>query len=325
MGVYANGYYNELKKAQDTAIAEYGSNSSVTFLTFYSALLSSFEWKGKVFEDIPYYLPEEFLTNWGNMAYFIDDDGNKRVFPSYPAGEYLENGLYSKYVIIAKNGKNWYRNLEDIELCFCNSIRIPSIVFAKHYADKATYAYSAVDTSLYRAMLPVILETENPEDFSEIAELLEKREYLKVFKAVQSSKFKDKNITATQIFDSSKTDILSLWDVAERYRNLYNTLIGISNVNIQKRERLTENESESNREASIFTMYDDEYKERKNFVERVKKHFNDDIDVLPNRTTSNIFEVIQTPEEKARFAEIEMTRGAGNVQNVDTGSDNNEG
>ena len=300
MGVYANGYYNELKKAQDTAIAEYGSNSSVTFLTFYSALLSSFEWKGKVFDDIPYYLPEEFLTNWGNMAYFIDDDGNKRVFPSYPSGEYLENGLYSKYVIIAKNGKNWYRNIEDIELCFCNSIRIPSVVFAKHYSDKASYAYSAVDTALYRAMLPVILETENPEDFSEIAQLLEKREYLKVFKAVQSSKFKDKN-------------------------NLYNTTIGISNVNIQKRERLTENESESNREASIFTMYDDMYKERKNFVERVKKHFGDDIDVLPNRTASNIFEIVQDPEDKARIAEIEMTRGAGNVQNVDTGSDYNEG
>lgn len=319
--VYSNAYFDKLQEISANVTRENGATASATWFQFYMAVLSSGKWGGELPADCWPYMPEEFLINWGKVAAFKDDDGYFKIYPCYGCGELLENGFYKQYTIIAKNGKMWYRDIEDIEICLDNSSHMAPIFLIGEYAKKSGYAYAAVDTALQRAMLPIILEAPNASDITSIVDMIEKGETLKVMKVLQSSKFANGEIKVTQPFDSPKSDVISLWDITVRYRNLFYNLFGFNAIDIVKNERLTERESRGNDEIIIYTFAQDRYDCRIDFIDRVEKHFGIELEYEIKRNVNTMFEML--PELKD--AQIENIAQEGEKENdTDNGTENTD-
>ena len=296
--VYSNAYFEAMRKESASVEREVGATKSAIWFQFYMAVLGSGRWGGELPKDCWQHQPEEYLINWGKIAAFKDDEGEFQLFPCYGCGELLKNGFYSRYAIIAKNGKMWYRNAEDIEICLDNSSQIAPIWLIGEYGEKTGYAYAAVDTALQRAMLPLVFECQDESDVATITDFIDKGESLKVAKVLQSSKFSSGQINVTQPFDNGKNDVLSLWDVTIRYRNVFYNLFGFNAVDILKKERLTERESEGNDEITMYSFAQDRYDCRMDFIDRVEKKFGVSLEYKLNRKVSTLSQMDEELKEE---------------------------
>lgn len=305
MGVFENIYTGKIQAKYNEVFTATQASDTLMYRLFYNAITNSFTWKGMP-DNIPNFLPEENLYWWGQMAGFMDGDEFK-MFPCYMGGEYLENGLYSDYVIIAKNGKSWIKKREDIELCFNNRDRLPSTYAVFDFSDRASFALRAVDVELERVILPKIIEGADDSQLSAIADMYDKDKELMPFRTTKCEGFSNGDIKVHSLFDNREADVLALWDVFTRYRNLFYTTFGFQNTEIQKKERLTEQEAAGNVEMIRYTLMEDMYRQRVDFCERINSRFGQNISIELNRDTSTVWALSATNEDKRRVYE------AGNI------------
>lgn len=305
MGVFENIYTSQIQAKYKEVFTDTKISDSLMFNMFYNALTNTFTWKGLP-DYIPNYLPEENLFWWGQMAGFMDD-GEFKMFPCYMGGEYLENGLFSDYIIIAKNGKNWIKAKDEIVLCFNNRSRFPSVPIVDEFSEKASYALRSVDVSLERAMIPKIIECADEAEQKAITDMYDKDKNLMPYKVTRCEGFSNGDIKLHTIYDNRETDIIALWDIFTRYRNLFYISYGFQTTEIQKKERLTEQESAGNVELTRYTFLEDMYRQRADFCERVKEKFGVNLEIELNRDTSTVWAITATNEDKRRVFE------AGNI------------
>lgn len=305
MGVFENIYTGQIQAKYKEVFTQTKQSDSLMYQLFYNAVVNSFSWTGLP-EHIPTFLPEENLFWWGQMAGFMDD-GEFKMFPCYMGGEYLENGLFSDYIIIAKNGKSWIKKKGDIELCWNNRDKYPSTGIVYEFSEKASYALRAVDTSLERVMLPKIVECADDSQVKAVTDMYDKYKELMPFRVTKCEGFSNGDIRTHTMFDNRETDVLALWDIFTRYKNLFYTTYGFQNTEIQKKERLTEQEAAGNTEMIRYTLMHDMYIQRIDFCERVKNHFGVELGVELNRDCRTVYEITATNEDKIRIYE------AGNI------------
>lgn len=307
MSVFHNIYKSKLDEYYKTLEKKEQSEKFFLFQEFYSTVTGTFKW-GNIPKANLYYQPEKYLFWWGQCAFFKDDNGEFKIFPCYPSGELLENGLYSKWVIIAENGKSWIKNYDEIEICFANTLHLPSCIATQEMVNKCTYALEAVDTGLRRAIASNIIDTDDESVMKMLTEYLKDSNTFPLFKLVQNGGFKT-NLQLTKLFDNRENDVLALWDIFVRYRNMFLTSRGINNVEIQKKERLTQAEGGANDEFVRYSMLDSEWELRKDFEHRVLEHFNYNLEIELRRDRMTVYELELSNSEKVEAMEMENLKG----------------
>lgn len=283
MGVYQNVTAGEYSAKMKEIQLELNANTCDHIFSFYLLANNAFLWDNLP-EDCLKFLPEEYLIYWGRFAYW--QEGEKEfLYPCYPAGALLENGEYAEYTCVAKNGKVWRKKKEDIEICFANSMRIPLFGFIKQWADKCGFALSSIDAMLERAIYPDIIACKNKGQLDAISESMrDKNGKLLPFKAMNVDGYEKQVPAKIPLFDNREKDVISLWEIYQKYKSNFMNFYGVFTVGINKNERLTENESKGNMDAVRYSMFSDFYTCRLDFVDRVKKHFGKEIICIKNRS-----------------------------------------
>lgn len=316
MSVFSNIYKSKVEEMNKEIISSNAKSRMSVDLQFYFHVVNMFKWNNVPKASLPY-LPEQFLCNAGRIALF-EDEKELLLYPAFPNGTLLENGEYSEYTMIAKNGKTWIRKREDIALCNNNSLYLPSYVLIDEFAEKTTFSLEAVDTALRRATHPHIILARNEEEMIKIQNALSTSNN-KLATVTMAESFDDKEAKILKYFDNKENDILALWDVYIRYRNSFYTAFGSKTVEIQKKERLTEAEGTSNEDIVFYSLLQDMWDRRSlDFTKEAIEKFNHDPQIEMNRSANTVFELMRTNEEKLKDQRIEVTKGA-NITKVEEG------
>lgn len=274
---------------------------------FYTSVIASFEWGGKDFPEFIKQTPdfvEESLFSSGKIGGFESKSLNQFVIaPVFGSGKLLENGLYDKYTAIFRNGVQEIIDIENIELCFNNFAQLPSRIIVEEFIQKCNRALRTVDISLIRAGLPSIISIDDESKVDALVSAMEASyKQNKPFHIFNGS-WAEYGLSVPQIYDDKSTNILGQWDIFVRYKNLFYTTFGLNNVEIAKTERLTQAESTANTEITRYSLFDDMWKHRKDFVKRVKEHFGKEITCELNRNYDTVTALNLTTEEKIKMQE----------------------
>lgn len=288
--VFHNIYTQHYDKASSNVLEENCAVVTTFRLLCLETVLNMFVWKNLPVDVLPY-MPERYACWWGMFAAFKDDDNELKIFPAYPAGELLQNGQYSRYNIIAMNGKNWIRNREDVALCYNNTLATPSIGLVNELADKMSTALRAVDCALERSLIPTVFSTSDPEDFKTLSGLYDKTKNQLPFRVMASNNGLSEVKVINDAFDTSRYNVTMLYDVFTKYRNLFNQIFGINALSVIKKERLTSGELTGGEEQASFTLINGMYERRKEFCKECKEKFNSDIDFDVSRGEVEIYHI----------------------------------
>ena len=304
MSVFKHAYEQNVNKKYDEIFKEQVDTKSLLMQNYYSSTVNTFNWN-KLPSHIPHFLIEENLFFWGMLAAFRDEgDNNKlKIFPCFMGGDLLENGLYSSYNIVAKNGKTWLKKIDEIELCFNNCARVPSFPIVSEYCDRTAYALSALNAALERAMLPDIIECSSDAQMDALSALLNKNTNLTPFKITKNSGFKNGEIKRHNTFDNRENDVVALFDIYNRTNNMFNIYNGFATVEINKQERLTEKESSANEEVTRYQSLKDKYECRMDFCKRVKEKFGEEIGFEINRDYRTVWAITASNNDKNNLFE----------------------
>ena len=291
---------------------------------FYSTVISSFSYEGDIPEfirQLPSYIEECFFMS-SKVAYF-EENGEPFITPCYPNGTLLDNGMYSHYTCIFRNGRTIIKSIEDVEICDNNSLGVPSRILVDEILQKCIYALRAVDMSLERASHPSLTFADDPTASLIVNAINESIKLRKPYALIKASAFKGDTIHKYDLFDNRAQDILALWDVFVRYKNLFFSSWGINNVEISKSERLTRAEGESNTEMIRYTMFYDLYEHRIDWFNRIKNHFNKTINVIVNRNVDTVTEFSLDQDEKIELKKMLIAPYA-SAMNPENNSDNTD-
>ena len=248
----------------------------------------------------------------------VDPDGDACTFSVERQGKRGTAEIDGADFCYTPNGKSFIRGAEDIEICFNNCFKIPYIYKVAQFAEKMSFSLRAVDTALAKACMPTVALFENENQLKKFDKFTNPETAMQPFVGMIKEKLVSKEVEMLSLYDATKIDVLALWDVYVRYRNLFYTTIGINNVEVQKRERLTEAEGAGNDEITRYSLLDDMSNCRRDFCDRCKKHFNSEIDFEINRDIATVFQIEADNEEKMRLAKLDFTKGTNPANETET-------
>lgn len=302
MSVFSNVYEEKMKSIRDSETISTFSTDLFIRTMFYTTVISTFKWSG----DIPKFIGpdedfiEESLFNWGQIGYF-QHNGEDYIAPCFPSGKLLKNGLYDTYTFIFRDGTQIIKKYDEIELCFDNVFRLPSIIPVNEMVEKCVNSLRTVDMLLRRAGLPSIKAIGDEQKVSIIVDKITKARQLNDPYVLVSGDWVGDEVINVPMYDQQADDIIAQWDIYTRYRNQFFTAYGISVVDIAKTERLTQAEGQSNTEQTRYSILFDKYEHRKSFSDRVKKKFNKNLILDINRNFETVSSLTLSNEEKRKM------------------------
>lgn len=309
MSVFQNIYTSAYESAAGGRNAAKAYTDWDFFDTCMTAVVNTFKWKGYPSKALPSFMIEWFFQNSGRVAMYRNDNGDLAVHPAFPAGELTEDDTYTTYTIITPNGKTYVRNAADIAIGYNNCFKMPYVYKVDQFAKKMSYALRAVDSALTKASLPVAALFENPDQLKKFEKYTDPEIATAPFVAMIKEKLVAKEVETVSLYDAGAIDVISLWDVYTRYRNLFYTTFGINNVEIQKRERLTEAEGAGNDEITRYSLLSDMYERRKEWCECCKERFGSSITFEINRDLGTVFNLETDNDTKLDMMRLELTKG----------------
>lgn len=308
MSVFSKVYENQMLNIQkEEKISTFSTDLFIRNL-FYTTVITSFSWEG----DIPEFIGpdndyiEESLFNWGIIGYF-EDNGQHYIAPCYGNGTLMKNGLYDRYLFVFRNGEQVIKNYDEIELCFDNVFRIPSIIPVNEMVEKCVLALRTVDMLLVRAGLPSIKAIGDEQKIQVIVDKIKLAREKSDPYAIVSGDWVGNEVINIPMYDGKADDIISQWDIFVRYKNLFYISYGVSLVEISKMERLTQAEGQSNTEICRYSLFNDKYEHRKDWVERIKKKFNKTLKIKINRNFETVSALTLSNEEKIEMQKDVIT------------------
>lgn len=302
MSVFSNVYEDKMREIHtQESISTFSTDLYIRNL-FYTTVISSFKWGG----DIPEFIGpdedfiEESLFNWGQIGYF-EHEGKHYIAPCFPSGRLMKNGLYDTYTFIFRNGEMFIKKYDEIELCFDNVFRLPSIIPVNEMVEKCVQALRTVDMLLVRAGLPSIKAIGDEQKIQMIVDKISLARKKNDPYAIVSGDWIGDDVINIPMYDQKSDDIIAQWDIFVRYKNLFFTTYGVNVVEISKTERLTQAEGESNTEISRYGLFYDKYEHRKSWCDRIKKKFNKTLTLDINRNYETVSALTLTTEEKKQM------------------------
>lgn len=321
MGVFQKIYETEILNEDKKVAGEITNMKDLFYSLYKTTICNAFK-----YENLPdtkkKFLLEDYLFHSSSVAMFLDDNKKLTFAPCTPCGKLNRDGTYDHYRMVFRNGETYDRTYDEIEICYNNMLCYPSSIFAIQFAEKSAFALNAVDSALDRAIMPVLIECGNEEILKQVTALKTDKKLLQTFTTTLNSQFHNE-IHVHKFFDNNADDVLSLWDTYVRYRNFFYTTFGVSNVEIQKTERLTKNESQSNEEITRYTLFNDMYLNRLDFSKRVKNTFNVDIGLEINRDANTVYNLNTTNSDKIESIELEVLKGV-NLTGKETEKNENQ-
>lgn len=299
MGVFSNIVNEKYSKACKQVESNLNFSSNLLFQSFYSIAINAFKWKNLP-ENVLEFLPEEYLIFAGRMGFFRRRSEYK-MLSIFPTGTLLENGEYTSYNAIAKNGEQYLLSRDEVSICYNNSLQLPTISIIEEWASRAGYSLSAVDSSLLRAITPDIVAVDNKEILDSLTTMWDKEKKLIPYNITANENFLDENkFKRIAMYDSRERNVLEQWEVFEKYRGFFQNLYGVYSIGVRKNERLTTSEATGNTDNVRYSFYDDMLYNRQSFCEDVKKRFNYDLQVETNRSIPVTKEEIEEQQEEEK-------------------------
>lgn len=310
MSVFHNLYTEKYEKyEQRQKFTDFVSHFNY-FDNYMTSLLSSFTWKNLPDERLPSFMIEEMFQYGGCVAGILDD-GAPRIYSAFLNGNLLPNGLMTKCTIIRPDATEKTFPIDDVVVGFNNCFRMPYIFKVNQYAEQTNYIFLAILSAIKKAIMPAIINTSDESLMKELLDIkTSDMRNLETFLVSLKSRFDTKDMDIQQIYDNTKIDVLALWDVFTRSKNNFYTTFGINNVEIQKRERLTEAEGSGNDEITRYTLFNDMYMRRVEFKDAFNKKFGTDIYFEVNRDISTVYQLQLSNDEKVEIGNISESRGA---------------
>lgn len=257
------------------AFWESARKNNATFMQYYERLMemaiSMFEWK-----NLPETVDERFLElclfAQGQAVFFKDE------VLGYLALQVAANGGFTVYRVpknrraYAANGYNKNLTDEDSVIIYNNRIRTPSKMNTEMQAERLANLDRTIDVNANAQKTPILIKCD------ERQRLTLENMYMQ-YTGNQPAIFADNNLNKDSL-DVLKTDAPfiadKLYELKTQYWNESLTYLGISNVNIQKKERLITDEVTRNQGGTIASRYS-RLQARRYACEQINKMFGLDI------------------------------------------------
>ena len=234
--------------------------------------ISVFEWQN-VPEEIDIRFLELMLFERGAVVFFRDED-----MQQYLCLPYTEQGKWNVYRIpllrraFASNGYNKKLDIDNSVIIYNNVLRIPSIRDCKLFARRLANFDRVIDTNVNAQKTPVLIRCSEKERLTLV-------NLYKQYEGNEPFIFGDQELAA-QPLNSVRTDAPyvadKIYDLKTRYWNEMLTFKGISNLNVQKKERLITDEVARSQGGTIASRYSG-LMMRQHACEKINKLFGLDV------------------------------------------------
>lgn len=266
------------KRSGHGAIEESALLNNITYMQYFNRLtelaISMFEWQNLPPTVDPRYLELHLFQN-GCMVYFNDDIVGNLCLDCLPNGNFdvygnpVSRRAYSSY-------NNYQRDLneDDSVIIWNNYLRNNSVVDVKMYAKRLYLLDRIIDVNANAQKTPVLVQGTEKQRLT----------LLNLYKEFDGNApfiFGDKNLDlnvlkclntgAPYVADKIYQLKTQVWNEALTY-------LGISNINIQKKERLITDEVTRNQGGTIASRYS-RLKARREAVEKINAMFDTNIEV----------------------------------------------
>ena len=267
--------YNMSKNKIDRQFWETAGNNTRTYVDLYNRLvelaISMFDW-----QNLPDTIDARFLElvlfAQGSALFFKDDD------IGYLGLRYAQNGWFDVYHnpigrrAYADNGYNADRDRTNSVIIWNNMLKTNSMTMVQLYARRLYELERTIDVNVKAQKTPVLITGEDKE-------MLTLKNLYKDYDGNTPVIFADKSLRPDSL-KVLKTDAPYIGDRLYVLKTqLFNeclTYLGISNVNIQKRERLLNDEVNRNMGGTIASRYS-RLEMRQRACEEINKMFGLDV------------------------------------------------
>ena len=265
------------KRNKNTGFDESFDLNQATYIQYYNRLtelaISMFEWK-----NLPPTIDERFLelTLFSDgMAVFFKDDVLGYLCLQCMIGGNLDVYRVPKYRrAYATNGYNNSLNETNSVIIFNNMLRTNSMLDVQMFSQRLANLDRAIDVNANAQKTPVLIQCD------ENQRLTMKNLYMQ-YDGNEPFIFGDKSLN-TNALKVLKTDAPyvadKLYQLKVQYWNEALTYLGISNVNVQKKERMLQDEVQRNQGGVIASRYP-RLEARRKACEKINEMFGTDISV----------------------------------------------
>ena len=212
--------------------------------------ISMFDWQGLPDTIDPRYM-ELVLFSQGNCVFFRDEDLGYLSLMCTTQGRYNVYGIPIYRRAYAINGYNKELSIDDSVIIFNNMLHTNSMTACITYARRLADLDRTIDVNVQAQKTPVLIRCSEPERLT----------MLNLYKEYTGNApfiFGDKNLNP-QGFTVLRTDAPYMSDKIYTLKTqIWNealTYLGISNVNIQKKERLITDEVTRNQGGTVASRY----------------------------------------------------------------------
>lgn len=273
-------------KKQVTEFFRSARKKEFTFESYYDLLkeifVVSIEWENLP-EEIDEMYFERQLFERGAVCFFRDEDAEQyAILPCTQGGRWSKYDIPLRRRVYANNGYNKETTIKDSVIIYNNAIRKPSSLLVTQYANRLAEYDLTIDVNVHAQKTPVLIRCDEKERLSL------KNLYMQ-YEGNIPVVFGDKNLSAVPL-EAIKTDAPyvadKIYDLKVSFWNELLTYAGISNLNIQKKERLITDEVQRMM-GGILACRNSRLLARQQACEQINRmfglnvsvHFRDDIDL----------------------------------------------
>ena len=260
---------------------ESGRDNNATFIQYYNRLtelaISMFEWKNLPSTIDPRYLELALYTD-GDAVFFFDEDLGENG--SYLALRVAAGGPLDVYSVpmnrraYAANGYNKQLGANDSVLIYNNFLRTNSMLDTRMFAQRLYELDRAIDVNAKAQKTPILIRCGENERLT-MQQLYMKYDgnqpFIFATKDMNPNGFGVLKTDAPYVADRLYTLKTQIWNEALTY-------LGISNINVTKKERLITDEVQRNQGGTLASRYS-RLEMRKQACKQINEKFGLNIDV----------------------------------------------
>ena len=224
------------------------------------------------FENIPLYIDESYLNSTlvrkGCIAFFEDEELGILALPFNSTGKLDLYGRPLGIQVYARNGYTRWLNPDEYVIMYDNMGRFPIYIDLQQYSVRLANLTRVSDTNIAQQKTPRIWKV--PHDkVKTIQDLVNNVdgdiETVLAFDDLETSDMECVLQPAPYVADKLRVEKTEIWNELLRY-------IGISNISIQKKERMISDEVNKMQGGTI-AMRESRYQARKRAIDEINKKF----------------------------------------------------
>lgn len=266
-----------MRKTRDTQFFESAYMNNRTFQQYYNRLtelsVSMFEWKN-VPDTIDIRYLELSLFGRGQAVFFKDEELGYLALPCINISKYNIYGIPLDREAIANNGYHKKVNIDNSVMIYNNYIHTPSKLDVEMFSKRLYNLDRAIDVNANAQKTPVLIQCE------ENQRLTMKNMY-KEYEGNAPVIFGNKglNVEGLKVLKTDAPYVADkLYELKTQIWNEALTYLGISNINVTKKERMITDEVTRNQGGIVASRYS-RLESRKTACEEINKMFGLNISV----------------------------------------------